>query len=84
MSRRSSILVRLVVCASTITAFSVAPAAHAAGPDQHFTAHSATVTASCSGGTGFVTDGNALFGQQTETSAWNAGDHGTTCGATLN
>jgi hypothetical protein len=29
-------------------------------------------------------DANAFFGQQTETAAWNAGDHGTTCGVTLN
>jgi hypothetical protein len=47
-------------------------------------AHSQTATASCSGGTGFTVDGNAFFGQQTETAAWNAGDHGTTCGVTLN
>jgi hypothetical protein len=84
MSRSRNSLVRLLVCASAIAAFSVAPGAQAAGPDQHFRAHSATVTTSCSGGSGFVSDGNALFGQQTETAAWNAGDHGTTCGATLN
>lgn len=48
-----------------------------------YTGHQQTATVSCSGGSGFVVDGNALFGQQTETAAWNAGNHGTTCSATL-
>lgn len=61
----------------------IAPTAWAGHPGPHFTAHSRTATVSCSGGSGFTVDGNALFGQQTETAAWNAGDHGTTCGATL-
>jgi hypothetical protein len=52
-----------------------------AGPaSAAFRAHTKTSTVSCSGGTGYVVDGNAYFGQLTETAAWNAGDHGTTCG----
>jgi hypothetical protein len=62
----------------TLVAAALAFSAPQAG--AAFTAHSKTSTVSCGGGTGFVVDGNAYFGQLTETAAWNAGDHGTTCG----
>ena len=39
----------------------------------------ATATVSCSGGSGFVVDANALFGQQTETAAFNAAPPEETC-----
>jgi hypothetical protein len=50
------------------------------------TGHSQTATVSCSGGSGFVVDANAYFGQQTETAAFNAAPPGEsfTCGVTLN
>jgi hypothetical protein len=76
-----STLARLAVL---ITATALAGVTGASVANAAYTAHSTTATVSCSGGTGFTVDANALFGQQTETSAWNAGDHGTTCGATLN
>jgi hypothetical protein len=60
-----------------------ATGAWAAGPEEHFTRHDRLVTVSCTGGSGFTADGNAYFGHQTETAAWNAGDHGTTCSASL-
>jgi hypothetical protein len=71
-------LIGLAASAALLIGMQAAPASAAT------TAHSQTATASCSGGTGFTVDGNAFFGQQTETAAWNAGDHGTTCGVTLN
>ena len=77
MTRRRN---ALIVAAAGLS-LTMVPAAWA---DPQFTGHEQTATASCSGGTGFVVDANALFGQQTETAAWNAGDHGTTCGVTLN
>ena len=67
------ILVAMIAAALTLGAF-------AGSASAAFTAHSKTSTVSCGGGTGFVVDGNAYFGQLTETAAWNAGDHGTTCG----
>jgi hypothetical protein len=70
--------------AALITAAALAGLAAAPAADAAYTAHSTTATVGCSGGSGFTVDANALFGQQTETNAWNAGDHGTTCGATLN
>ncbi len=72
----------LAASAALLLGLSASPAA-ANQPGPHYTAHSQTATASCSGGTGFTVDGNAFFGQQTETAAWNAGNHGTTCGVTL-
>ncbi len=85
MSRRTRPLQRLIGLAASAALLSgfVAPTALAGNPGPHFTAHSKTATVSCSGGSGFTVDGNALFGQETETAAWNAGDHGTTCGAAL-
>ena len=73
-----------VIVATAALSLTMVPAAWAGHPGPHFTGHEQTATASCSGGTGFVVDANAFFGQQTETAAWNAGDHGTTCGVTLN
>jgi hypothetical protein len=64
--------------------FAMVPAAWAGHPGPHFTGHDQTATVSCSGGSGFVVDANAFFGQQTETAAFNRGDHGFTCGVTLN
>jgi hypothetical protein len=71
-------LIGLAASAALLIGMQAAPASAATR------AHSQIATASCSGGTGFTVDGNAFFGQQTETAAWNAGDHGTTCGVTLN
>ena len=73
-----------VVVAAVGLSLTMVPAAWAGHPGPHFTGHERTATASCSGGTGFVVDANAFFGQQTETAAWNAGYNGTTCGVTLN
>jgi hypothetical protein len=73
-----------IVAAVAALSLTIVPAASAGNPGPHYTGHEQTATASCSGGTGFVVDANALFGQQTETAAWNAGEHGTTCGVTLN
>jgi hypothetical protein len=72
-----------VVLGAVVLSFAMAPAAWAGHPGPHYTGHEQTATVSCTGGTGYVVDANALFGQQTETAAWNAGDHGTTCGVTL-
>ena len=73
----------VVVGVAALT-LAMVPSAKAGHPGPHSTGHEQTARASCSGGTGFVVDGNALFGQETETAAWNEGDHGTTCGVTLN
>ena len=73
---------RNVVVGVVALSLATGPAALAGHPGPHFTGHERTVTASCSGGTGFVVDANAYFGQLTETAAWNAGDHGTTCTVT--
>ncbi len=68
---------RILVAIITVA---LALGALAGSASAAFTAHSKASTVSCGGGTGFVVDGNAYFGQLTETAAWNAGDHGTTCG----
>jgi hypothetical protein len=70
-------VIGLAAAAALLIGLQAAPASAA------YTAHSKTATVSCGGGTGFTVDANAFFGQQTETAAWNAGDHGTTCGVTL-
>ncbi len=72
-----------VVAGVAALSLTMVPPASAGHSEPHYTGHERTATTSCSGGTGFVVDANALFGQQTETAAWNAGDHGTTCEATL-
>ncbi len=72
-----------VVVGVAALSLTVVPAAWAGHSKPHYAGHERTATVSCSGGTGFVVDANALFGQQTETAAWNAGEHGTTCVATL-
>ena len=77
--RRNAVVVGVAALSMTMV-----PAAWAGHPGPHYTGHEQTATVSCSGGSGFVVDANAFFGQQTETAAWNAGDHGTTCGVTLN
>jgi hypothetical protein len=77
--RRNAVIVGIAALS-----FAMVPAAWAGHPGPHSTGHDQTATVSCSGGTGFEVDANAFFGQQTETAAWNAGDHGTTCGVTLN
>ena len=73
-----------VLVATTGLVFAMVSPASAGNLGPHFTGHEVTATVSCSGGSGFVVDANALFGQQTETAAWNAGEHGTTCGVVLN
>jgi len=73
-----------VVVGVAALSLTMVPAAWAGHTEPHYTGHERTATVSCSGGSGFVVDANALFGQQTETAAWNAADHGTTCGATPN
>lgn len=77
--RRSAVVVGIAAMS-----FAMVPAAWAGHPGPHFTGHDQTATVSCSGGSGFVVDANAFFGQQTETAAFNRGDHGFTCGVTLN
>jgi hypothetical protein len=79
MKRRSAVVVGIAAMS-----FAMAPAAWAGHPGPHFTGHEQTATVSCSGGSGFDVDANAFFGQQTETAAFNRGDHGFTCGVTLN
>ena len=75
---------RLLVATFAVLIASLPATASAKHGDfEHYRAHTVTATASCSGGTGFTVDGNAYFGQLTETNAWNAGDHGTTCGVEL-
>ena len=73
-----------VVVGIAALSFAMVPAAWAGHPGPHSTGHDQTATVSCSGGSGFVVDANAFFGQQTETAAFNRGDHGFTCGVTLN
>jgi hypothetical protein len=73
-----------VVVGIAAMTFAMVPAAWAGHPGPHVTGHDQTATVSCSGGSGFVVDANAFFGQQTETAAFNRGDHGFTCGVTLN
>ena len=77
--RRNAVIVGIAALS-----FAMVPAAWAGHPGPHFTGHDQTATVSCSGGSGFVIDANAFFGQQTETAAFNRGDHGFTCGVTLN
>ena len=69
-----------------IAALSVAmvPTAWGGHPGPHFTGHERTATVSCSGGSFFIVDANALFGQQTETAHFNAAPPLFTCGVTLN
>jgi hypothetical protein len=57
----------------------VVPAAWAGHPGPHSTGHDQTATVSCSGGSSFVVDANAFFGQQTETAAFNAAPPESTC-----
>ncbi len=64
--------------------FVMAPAAWAGHPGPHSTGHEQTATVRCSGGSFFVVDANAFFGQQTETAAFNAAPPSDTCGVTLN
>lgn len=80
MTKRRSAVVAGIAAMS----FAMVPAAWAGHPGPHFTGHDQTATVSCSGGSGFVVDANAFFGQETETAAFNRGDHGFTCGVTLN
>ena len=77
--RRSAVVVGIAAMS-----LAMVPAAWAGHPGPHFTGHDRTATVSCSGGSGFVVDANAFFGQQTETAAFNRGDHGFTCGVSLN
>jgi hypothetical protein len=60
----------------------VVPAAWAGHPGPHSTGHQ-TATVSCSGGSSFVVDANAFFGQQTETAAFNAAPPEDTCEVNL-
>jgi Spy/CpxP family protein refolding chaperone len=60
----------------------VVPAAWADDPGADSPGHQ-TATVSCSGGSGFVVDANALFGQQTETAAFNAAPPEETCEVNL-
>jgi hypothetical protein len=63
---------------------SIVPAASAHHSRPHFTGHERTATVSCSGGSFFIVDANALFGQETETAHFNAAPPPDTCGVTLN
>jgi hypothetical protein len=73
-----------VVVGITVLSFALAPTASAGHQGPHSTGHKQTATVSCSGGSFFVVDANAFFGQQTETAAFNAAPPGDVCGVTLN
>ena len=59
--------------------FTMVPAAWADDPRAHYTGHDQTATVSCTDVPPFVVDANALFGQQTETTAFNATPQDSIC-----
>jgi hypothetical protein len=67
-----------VVAGIVALCLAVVPAAWAGHPGPHSTGHQ-TATVRCSGGSSFVVDANAFFGQQTETAAFNAAPPEDTC-----
>jgi hypothetical protein len=76
--RRNAVVVGVVALSATMV-----PAAWAGHPGPHSTGHDQTATVSCSGGSSFVVDANAFFGQQTETAAFNAAPPEDTCQVNL-
>jgi hypothetical protein len=75
--RRSAVVVGVAALSLTM-----APAAWGGHPGPHSKRHQ-TATVSCSGGSSFVVDANAFFGQQTETAAFNAAPLEDTCEVNL-
>ena len=79
MTKRRNAVVAGIVALCLV----VVPAAPAGHRGPHSTGHEQTATVSCSGGSSFVVDANAFFGQQTETAAFNAAPLEDTCQVTL-
>jgi hypothetical protein len=73
-----------VVVGLAALSLTMVPAARAGNPGPHSTGHDQTATVSCTGVSSFVVDANALFGQQTETAAFNAAPPDSTCAVELN
>jgi hypothetical protein len=76
--RRNAVVVGVAALSLTM-----APAAWGGHSGPHSTSHDQTATVRCSGGSSFVVDANAFFGQQTETARFNAAPPEFTCEVTL-